>query len=164
MTKTKRLNSLNLIKLQLMVRGQRRASAARSATLPKILTLKMRILINRMTSQILQMMEPKETVPLDNRINITVDLAEGLWELSMIQGKRLKRAKVINYCSMHSNILENASPQTYSFKINQMRFSSSLSAISTLPYVKSDKTCSCMLLSHCQLFCNIAEETPKPTT
>ena len=82
MTKTK---GLLITKLLPMAPAQRRASAARSATLPKTLTLKRRILINRTT---ISLMAAIETAQSDIRINIIIGLAEEetIWarELSMI--------------------------------------------------------------------------------
>ena len=82
MTKTK---GLLITKLLPMAPAQRRASAAQSATLPKTLTLKRRILINRTT---ISLMAAIETALSDIRINIIIGLAEEetIWarELSMI--------------------------------------------------------------------------------
>ena len=80
MIKIRRLSRLSTIKLQLMVRAQRRVSGARSATSQKIHTLKKKILISRMTI----LMKAIEIVPLGTRINIIIGLAAETWELSMI--------------------------------------------------------------------------------
>ena len=68
-----------------MAPAQRRASAVQSVTLPKTLTLKKKILINKTT---ISLTVAIETAQSDTRINITIGLAEEetIWarELSMI--------------------------------------------------------------------------------